>query len=70
MGLYCDDGAIAEITPHVSVPPLAKGETRPRILEPERDRCQRPTCRKVAWQHHTTPLMSDAVREAIRRILS
>lgn len=53
MSLFCDDGSPAEITPHVPVPPLAKGETRPRILEPERDRCQRPTCRKVAWQHWT-----------------
>jgi hypothetical protein len=53
VSLFCDDGSPAEITPHVPVPPLAKGETRPRILEPERDRCQRPTCRKVAWQHWT-----------------
>lgn len=70
MSLYCDDGEVADITPHIPVPPLAKGETRSRILEPERDRCQRAVCRKVAWQHHTTPPMSDAVREAIRRILS
>lgn len=53
MSLYCDDGAPAEITLHVPVPPVAKGESRPRILETERDRCQRPTCRKVAWQHWT-----------------
>ncbi len=51
MPLYCNDGSIAEITPWVPVPPLAKGETRPRILDPERDRCQRAGCRKVAWQH-------------------
>ncbi len=45
MPLWCGDGEPA------AIPPLAKGETRPRILEPERDRCQRTGCRKVAWQH-------------------
>lgn len=52
MPLYCDDGALAEITPWVPLPPLERGQKR-GPLEPERDRCQRATCRKVAWQHWT-----------------
>lgn len=52
MSLYCNDGERAEITPWVPLPPLARGENR-GPLEPERDRCQRTVCRRLAWQHWT-----------------
>lgn len=51
MSLYCDDGEIADITPWTPMPKLKPNEYRPP--DPERDRCQRPGCRKVEWQHST-----------------
>lgn len=51
MPLYCPDGATAEITPWTPMPVLKPREFRPP--EPERDRCQRESCRRLAWQHWT-----------------
>lgn len=52
MSLFCDDGSPAEITQWIPLPALSRGEKR-GPLEPERDRCQRDACRRVAWQHWT-----------------
>jgi hypothetical protein len=67
MALYCDSGDVAQITPWVPVPPLRKGELRPRIYEHERDLCA--LCGKVSWQHWTVPPLSARAKEALRRIL-
>lgn len=42
--LYCNDSQPARFPPYVATP---KGE-RP---DPNRDRCTRDGCGKVAWQH-------------------
>lgn len=70
MNLRCDDGAAAQITPWV---PIADAERKRRRMEPleyERDRCQRPECRKVAWQHANASSVESLLREilmAVRR---
>lgn len=50
MSLYCDGGAIADITPYVTMPLDERGK-KIWPSEPERDRCR--LCGKVAWQHFT-----------------
>jgi hypothetical protein len=67
MALWCSDGQVAQITPWVPVPPMARGETKPRIYEYERDRCV--LCGKVAWQHLNAPRVAPETWAAIRRIL-
>ena len=66
MALYCDNGDIAQITPWVPVPPLKRGELKPRIYERERDRCA--LCGKLSVYHWTKPPVSESSLEAIRRI--
>jgi hypothetical protein len=50
MALYCESGAIADLTPWVPIPLTDRGK-RIWPLEPERDRCR--VCGKLAWQHST-----------------
>jgi hypothetical protein len=50
MPLICADAVTAIIMPWTPLPEIPRGQWR-GPLEYERDRCQRPECRKLAWQH-------------------
>lgn len=52
MPLYCDDGDHADITPWTPMPEVKRGDPPP-AHDPERDRCRRSQCRRLAWQHWT-----------------
>lgn len=67
MPLWCDDGEVAVIPPWTPLPEVKRGEP-PRMPDPERNRCQRAGCRKVEWQHWTTPPETpDMKRYTVRR---
>lgn len=63
MSLYCEDGALADITPWRPMPEVKRGEPPP-LPEPDRDRCRR--CGRVSWQHRSQPpALADEIDRAI-----